>query len=191
MDKKNKHNGKMLGWSVFLMLLAVGLLVFFMILFNGKEAKESSNKQNVETKALYCDAENPDNAFFSTGLVNVAKNVLKIIFHDEFPSKISYNYYGEYSNDDAAENASASLHADYNIYMGEHNADAESLYPTFVSTGPNLKINLYVDVNKLDPATGVLFFLDGEQSATFAQNDIEKITELYEAKGFNCVMQNN
>ena len=157
MDKKNKHNAKMLGWSVFLMLLAVGLLVFFMILFNSKEVKESSSKQNVETKALYCEAENPDNAFFSTGSVNVAKNVLKIIFHDESPSKISYNYYGEYSNDDAAENASASLHADYNIYMGEHNANAESLYPTFVSNGPSLKINLYTDIGKSNYWCFILF----------------------------------
>ncbi len=179
--KNNKiRNGIIIGVVVALVVVA---LVF---LLKGNETRVSGGNETKKLSVLDCEASQPTNPFFHNADTITPKHEIKVTFQGDDFDKISYNFFGNYRNNDIADTANASLHASYNNYMGEHKIYPELFYPTFIATDSSVKINLYAEKAKVQPSTGVFFFLSGEDVTNLDNYTKDDLTRIYSSKGFSC-----
>ena len=164
-------------------LVAWGLYSFF----NGNETYVSGGNEGESVSALDCKATAVSNPFFVSNTAQSVTHEIKVTFADGKANKLSYNYYGTYETPALAETANATLHADYNIYMGENGLSAERLYPTFVAVDNTVKINLFAEKGKLDVPTGKIFFLKADEAVDFFTYSSTVVSKIYNVQGFNCV----
>ena len=181
-EKKNK-----IGWWVILAVVIIVILATFVILLSqGEENYTSGDERTTKINALDCANSNTQEAFFSSDSAQRYTHEIRATFRNDRIENIAYIYEGTYSSTSAAESASATLHADYNIYMGGKKANPESLNPNFSDVKSKLKITLYADKKKIDEVTAKLFFLNENEARDIDTYTAEKLEELYEGKGFSC-----
>lgn len=173
--------------GVVFIVFAVFVAFLFSIL-NSKETRMSVDGGVDSVALLYCKSDTVLEPFFTSLDVTSYSHEIKVTFTNGKPDKISYNYYGKYNDDSAAMSASSALHAEYNIYMGKNNVYQETLYPTFVATGQDLKVNLYADRETLNLVTARLFFLSNDEYNDFYDNSSDSLIKLYTNKGFSCTL---
>ncbi|MCR5700086.1 MAG: hypothetical protein K6G49_01470 [Candidatus Saccharibacteria bacterium] len=166
--------------------IVVAVAAILCLLFTSKETKISDNGKVHSIDILNCQATGPEGAFFVAENAVDNKHEIKVTFQNEKPTKISYTLTGDQSTAGATDQTIATLHAKYNIYMGQYGLDPETLEPIFSNVDEAFKISLITDVDKISSATGALFFLDANEATklkNYASEDLEKI---YEARGFSC-----
>lgn len=186
-QRKKEKNKKLIRDTVVVVIVSLILSVLIMLLLNGSETHTSSQSEGVKISSLYCESGAPVDPFFvSPGVIN-PKHELKVTFRAGELDKISYNFYGTYSDNKTAETASSRLHADYNIHMGQNDVYQEIYYPTFVATGNSVKVNLYADKGTVKPATAKIFFLNSEQYANMNSYSSDDFTKVYADRGFSCI----
>ena len=176
-NKKIKRGNSIIAAVIFgVIVLFVGLLS---VVFSQKETNITEEDYEPTVEALYCKASEPTDPFFeSAGVINDSHEI-KVIFRNGGAFKLSYNYYGVYNTEGAADAAHTRLHADYNKYMGANEINQESLYPTFDFDGSKLKVNLFAEVDSsLNLVTARLFFLSAdefENLAGYSEEDLKNI----------------
>ena len=185
MSESNRKKQQTLYIGVLICIL-VAVAVILCLLFTGRETRTSDNGNVYSTDILDCESTEPEGAFFVAENAVDNKHEIKVTYQNEKPSKISYTLTGNYSTERAADQTIASLHAKYNKYMAQYDLDPEILGPVFSNVEEAFKINLITDVDKINSATGMLFFLDSTETIklkSYTNGDLEKI---YETKGFSC-----
>lgn len=189
LEKKSKNKKAMSLVATWIVILAVVIAVvaFFMVNFRSTETYMSTSSDGATVGSLSCTAVNPENPFFASSAQN-SNHELKITTRGQAKDKISYVYNGEYASNAAAETAGSSLHADYNIYMGENGIYQESLYPTFSVVENRLKVSLYTEFDKINSVTARLFFINADEFHELNDYSVEDMKVLYESKGFLCEM---
>lgn len=189
------NNGEINKKSLYIVLTTfffiAGIIILLIFLLHGNETLFSEQSSNVQMSALYCNASEPEHPFFTVDTAVETLHEIKVIFRAEQTYRISYNYYGTFTNRVNAEKAAALLHGDYNIYMGQHSMNAEMLFPTFINSDLRVKINLYGEKSQVNSTTGILFFLNADESSKFNEYDIESLNSIYKNKGFECDFKNN
>ena len=183
---KNKKMASLIATGIVIIAVSIGLGAAVFMLFRGEETHISTNTAETIIKSLVCNAANPKNPFFISETAENYNHEIKVTYRGETADKISYMYDGVYVSNSVADTAGASLHADYNIYMGENGVYQESLYPTFSVVDNKLKVSLYADYKKLNSVTAKLFFINAEEFHDLDNYSAEELSNLYAEKGFSC-----
>ena len=187
LEKKSKNKKIISSMATWIVAIAVSiaLSVAAFMLFGSKETHISASTTETTIKSLVCNSANPKNPFFISETAETNNHELKVTYRGETADKISYNYDGSYASNSVADTAGSSLHADYNIYMGEN---AESLYPTFSVVENKLKISLYTEYRKLNTKNAILFFINADEYQGLGDYSVDDLKNLYEGQGFSCEM---
>lgn len=181
-----KVKKKDIGLIVFAIVGAVVVFLVVWLVYNmltPKVTNTSTEQRQTEYAAVKCTAAVPENAFFRAQGVGAQTHTIKLIFQDNKVDKISYEYEGDYGNEQAADKATTNMHIDYNEFMGP---DAESLSPAFAAVGTKAKINLLAKREKLNGKNAKIFYLNTDEVADIANYEPEKVEKIYEARGFSC-----
>ena len=117
------------------------------------------------------------------------KYSIRMLFENGELSSISYTFDGVYAAETVAENVRASLHADYNKYMGNNGVSAESLNPVFMHDGHDVKISFYAERKKLSSAVAPVFLISRDEYGRMNDFSLDNMQKLYEGKGFTCNAQ--
>ncbi len=183
-NKQFRLNG---GLAIFsLALIAIGAGIGAYLLMRGSETRESAEASNYSVSALSCESSSQEDAFFKKNGAILETHTIRITFSGGAASSISYSYNGIFTDENAAESAKSSLHADYNIYMGKSGLSPESLTPSFSDKENEAKVSLFSDVKKLNAGTAKFFFLDMEKYRIVNSSSEEELSKIYENDGFIC-----
>ena len=188
LEKKSKKKKLISSISTWIVIIAtsIGLGAVAFMLFRGEETHISTNTAETVIKSLVCNAASPKNPFFVSETAENYNHEIKVTYRGETADRISYVYDGVYVSNSVADTAGASLHADYNIYMGENGVYQESLYPTFSVVDNKLKVSLYTEYGKINSVIAKLFFINAEEFHNLDNYSIEDLGNLYAEKGFSC-----
>ena len=186
-EKKSKNKKIISSAATWIVAIAVSiaLSVVAFMLFSSKETHILANTTETTIRSLVCSSADPKNPFFVSG-TETNNHELKVTYRGETADKISYNYDGSYASNSVADTAGSSLHADYNIYMGENGSYQDNLYPTFSVVDNKLKVSLYTEYGKINSVTAKLFFINAEEFHDLDNYSIEDLGNLYAEKGFSC-----
>ena len=185
--EENRSRYKVIGVMCILILI---ILIPFIIIFSGKEEHTSVDTGKITLiSSVYCSASVINEPFFVSYDANKTLHELKILFSNGSIDKINYTFTREYNSNEQANEAIATSHADYNIYMSKTNIDQEALQPTFSNIGNNAIINLSLDDKTLTSATAKIISLNDEQYAKIGNYSVEEIACIYKNKGFHCEIQ--
>ena len=111
---------------------------------------------------------------------------IKMVFENGELSKVSYTFEGVYASTQMAEKVRATLHADYNKYMGNSGIDAGILNPVFTYNKNNVNVSLFTDRKKLSSTVAPVFLISRDEYGRMNDFSLEKLQKLYEGKGFTC-----
>ena len=191
----NKERIKINPIAIGIILAVVAIVIIAILVFiplNGSEKHISVSKEEAKITALTCESHEHDNAFFTSDTANKIAHDIKVTFQGNNLSKVFYRYNGAYNSNDAAKKDEATLHAKYNIYMGENEISQESLAPTYSTVNTKLDISLYMEEDKkLNPATAVFFFIDKEKLMDYKKFSVNEMKDYYENKNFVCQIIND
>ena len=169
----------------FALLVGIIALVIWFLTYK-QESYTSSETKEGNYSALECTASDPSEPFFTFESTQEMTHTIKVLFTEERLKDIMYKYDGTYVSQEAAENAEAWLHADYNEYLGANGVDRESLSPTFSVNNNKLMISIYAEAQKINDVVARLFFMDTDASNKVKDFSLKDYKMLYEAKGFTC-----
>ena len=184
---KDEKRSKTLTMVVAILILFCAIISFFLlIIFNGNETRTSSEAENKKIEALVCRSAGREDGFFHSKTANQIVNEIKATYNGNTYDKLYYSYEGTYRSEDVAK-GDESMHADYNIYMGEHNLAQSSLSPTFSLVKNKFRLTLYADEkDDFNKTTAVFFYVTDEDVDKFKSYDMDEMKKYYEAKDFKC-----
>ena len=182
-----KTQNSRMKWLI-LAIIVVALLILLYLLLNKKETYISNGGTVKKIASISCVSKDPENSFFSPEQEGDVEHTVKATFKNGKPDKISYDFNGLYGSNNIAESIEATIHADYNIYMGEKGLSASLLGPSFSVSGNNVKVSLYTDVGKLINTTIPFFFLDMNDFQKIKSYSVDELAKIYEDKGFHCTI---
>jgi len=185
MNKTDYRKKRWITITVGLLFIFV-IIVVIIIIFNGRVEQTSVKINNSPTTGLFCKGSAVENPFFSQNDALSATHEIKVLLYDGEINTINYTRTGVYNTHDEAEEASSSLHANYNIYMSGNSIDQEALQPTFSVIDNKSIVNLSVNDKTLIPETARIVFLSVEQYANRKNYSLNEIKDIYEKKGFVC-----
>lgn len=164
-----------------------GLAAFLSSLLTENRSYTSENKDIGVIDVLSCSKEQSDDSFFVPKDAIRYAHGIEITFRDNGADKISYSYYGQYTNGNIAESENARFNADYDIYMGNINTtNRKALSATFTSAKNATRISLFTKVKNLTASTSRFFFLDDSNYKKVGEYSKDTLNELYKSKGFKC-----
>ena len=182
MKKDNKKNWLLIGG-----ILLVLLIIILYILMNGRETKISDDGESESVSALVCTDGNREGAFFYSTTANTVTNEIKVTFKKGQFDKLFYTYRGVYRSEEVANEEEAEFHADYNIYMGHHDLNQNSLNPAYSVPGNKLVLSLYTDdYSKINRLTSEFFFISPDDIEKYKNYSLDEMKDYYENKDFAC-----
>ena len=185
-DEKRKKTLIMVG--SLLILLCVLMVIFLLIITNGNETRTSSEVDEDKLEALVCRSGGREDGFFHSETANQITNEIKVTFAGKEYDKLYYSYEGTYRSEDVAK-GDESMHADYNIYMGDNSLSQDSLSPSYSTVKNKYHLTLFADEeDDFNKVTAVFFYVDDEDVEKFKKYDIDGMKEYYEAKDFKCAV---
>ena len=188
----NKKNGASTLFIIGgLCLIATGIGIGAFLMFNGSETRTSATEISHPVDALICKSTNPEGGFFKLPDNTESKHEIKITYEDGQSKKISYSLNNTFDDETAAKNNVASLHADYNIYMGENNLNVNTLSPSFVSSGNVVRLNLFATLVNLKASVSQFFFLTSNELSVVLSGSETSANKIYTSKNFTCTFENN
>ena len=134
---EDKDNPKWAKWVIIILVIAI-LVVILWILLRPKESYVSGGDQNSKIVSLQCKMGESEDAFFVSPMAKSVTHEIRETFKDGEAENISYTFYGVYDSEQTAETINASLHGQYNKYMGKHSISQQSLNPDFATIGNDL-----------------------------------------------------
>lgn len=190
-NKSNKTSQKSkankIGSYIAIALVAASIIIVLILLgnslFHNTEQRTSDSDAIVALRALECTAPDPAEAFFNATYAVDVQHQVKVTYRNDIAESFFYSYAGTYASNDAASQAEARLHADYNIYM---KSAAEDFTPTFSVVDDTLRIALFSPASELGSATAKMFFISPEEFTDLERYDINAIEQIYTSKGFSC-----
>lgn len=184
----NNRNNNIALWLIIaaIILAIAAFLAWFFT--NGTETRSSNGGSVEDSSSVVCKATDPEDAFFDSSEAKEIKHEISMTIRGDKLDDLLYVYGGVYDSEKDAENARATLHKDYNIYMSEHGVDAEKYNPVFNYVGTEVTVSLYVERGKLVMGAAPVFFLTGEEfgSINNGKNSADDLKKIYESKGFTC-----
>lgn len=174
-----------LGIVIVAALILVGLGVS--LLFQDKDAQVTSHDAAPSLNAVICEAKSPTEPFFESTGATETEHEIKLAYRNQMVETISYSYETEYTTPEAAKEAEAKLHAQYNKYLGEH---ANDLEPVFSLVEDDLTVRLYGETNDLTMGQAKLFFISQEDFEAYEDYDVDDMVKVLEGRGFSCEIQN-
>ena len=184
-EKSSKKIPGWLKWLLFAIFIIIIIMIIWLI-FRPKESHTSSNVAGEKIILLKCKSENPEDAFFETFSAKESTHEIRATFKDDKIDKISYIFEAKYDSLKAAEAANASLHGQYNKYMGEYGLSEQSLNPNFAVIDDSIKIYLDTDKKNINHSTSQFFFLNSDEFQRFSSRNSEELKQIYENKDFSC-----
>lgn len=181
--KKNKKNVRSIRVTA-IPFISAALATGFYFLLRPTEIRTSKRQENESLAVLDCKSESLVGAFFTLGNARGESHEIKATIKDEKPDKLTYTYIGTFADNTEAQGANATLHARYNIYMGQNAEDAE---PYFSAIGDRMKINLFIDSKRMSKKLSTVYALNLESDGELANYDYKTLKTTYEQKGFSCV----
>ena len=173
-----------LGIVVVAVLVLVGLGVS--LLFQDKDAQVTSHEAAPSLNAVICEATSPTEPFFEPTGASETDHEIKLAYRNQMVETIAYSFETEYATPEAAKEAEARLHAQYNLYLGEH---ANDLNPTFSLVEDDLKVRLYAETDDLTMGQAKLFFISEEDFEAYDDYNVDDMVKVLEGRGFSCEMQ--
>lgn len=184
--EKKKYTRITIILVVFL-AVAIGLVVFFINLFNPKSTYTSSGSEVTTTASLYCTtkSKNIPDAFFDMSDAESASQIIKVIFKNKKIDNISYNADAIYDNKDKAKNEEAKLHYKYASYVQDDGKNIDVFSPNFSANENGIKISLYADKKQLNNTLAKIFLIDTSDTSLDSYTS-KVLSTLYKTKGFTC-----
>ena len=175
-------------WSLvatLIVIIAVGVILILIVnlVFQDKEEHISASETVTKVKTLECEAASPETAFFVSENATDPEHQLKVTYQGSVANTFYYTYEADFATPEAAETASAELHADYNTYM---KSNASDLSPNFSNIQNQVLVSLFGPAKDLTAASAALFFISPEEYDQLTNYDIDKLTQIYQSKGFSC-----
>ena len=184
----NLKRGKVLGGII----IAFGAAIAFAIacIVKQKEVYVPGAEKKTVVEALVCESSNPEGGLFNSEIANRVTHEVKATFKDNGIDKLSYMFLGEYNSADEAASDEATLHAYYNIYMGQKEVPIATFNPVYSVNEKALQMVFYTDdKDEIEPSVAALFFIDAEEVAMMKRVKIDELKTLYEKKNFSCIVK--
>lgn len=183
-----RKNSDAISWIIVGSVLFALALAFFFLL-SGKETRVSETFENNSIMALECKIGAVSDSFYTSSIANTVQNDIKLTYKEKKIDKLFYTFTGVYRSDEVAAQDETTLHAKYNIYVGDHDVAMESLAPTYSVNKSKLILTLYADqYARINPVTAIFFFIDNDRIDGFEDYSIEEAKKYYETKGFVCTI---
>ena len=186
--KKGQKSSKVWGaFALGLVLLCVAALVIIGLsqLFKSNETVTSSGPQTISSNAMVCEAAAPKDPFFTVEGATDVEHQIKVIYKNGVADKISYEYDAEMGTPEAAIEAEARTHADYNNFMGKRASDFSA---SFMPMDDEYKITITANMDDLGSSTARIFFISKEDFEGLKDFQIENLRKIMQTAGFHCEM---
>lgn len=186
----NKRKQRIDAVKIVFLVCIIALVIYALTYKRETHIYETSDNSN--TSALVCTSNSNDSEvmFFNSDNVSNAEHKVKLVYINDTINKISYEFTGEYDSEWVAKEAKGSFNTKYNIYMGNHNLELNTLSPVFQYVGNKAKVELYLDDYKnMNPTIGELFFISSTSLDSIAKESKEETKNYYEKKGFSCIIK--
>lgn len=165
-------------------------LVIFALTYKREEYIYEPNDDG-GVSALVCTSSNNDGevAFFSSDNASSVEHKIKLIYKGEVINKLSYEFLGKYDSEEAARDAKGVFNTKYNVYLGEHGIEYDTLSPVFQHIGNKTKVELILDSYKnMNSVIGKFFYISSASLDSVAKNSKKETKKYYEKKGFSCII---
>lgn len=190
-DKGKKHKRKMLIVEAVVVALIIGIVAFVVaVLSYDRKAWVTEEHEDFSLVTMVCSRHDDEHSFFENNNASDKEHQLKIVFKDDKIDKISYGFEGEYDSKESADHDDAVLHADYNIYMSNHEISSELLTPIFRVSDNKLFISMYLEnYSSLNSVTGKIFYIGSGDIDKLAKNSVDDVKAYFKKKGFSCTIK--
>ena len=190
MSKPNKK-ATMATMLVFfcLFLFGVGFVVYML---NNSNSYTTTGERSSSVTVVSCTSTKDQETIFDVTSANSVENKVKISFNNnDKPSIITYTIYGVFDDEESALKEGGYWRTAYNLYMGEHDLNPESIENSFSLTGNKAWANLYTDASKLNFDTAKLFLFSPGENRSLLSYKMNDIIKIYEKNGFKCKTNDN
>ena len=175
--------------SIVLTLIVLCVCIVIWLLTNKSETVVTETSKYGSISSLECESTSMEGAFFKNYNEQRVKHKIVATFNSNGIDNILYNYEGTYNSKEAATNAEAWLHGDYNKYFRDTGLNPESYSPNFSIVSSKLKIQLYSERSKLNKVVLPLFYLEEQVYDKLGELSGKDFEKLYENKGFSCTFR--
>ena len=173
-------------------ILGIGITISGVVwvlsnIFAEKNTSLSLSENSVTAiSSLHCVASSPNNAFFGSRGAKDDRHEIKIAFRDNKPVDISYTLNAFFKNNDIARQMESTYIFNYNTYMSNKSTAAEALSPSFAVIDDKVKVNLYIEADKIDQSVAKMFFINSDQTNNFKNLPYREVSNMYNVQGFSC-----
>ena len=186
MNRENKRLGLYAGIIVIVILL-IGIIIVF--LFGGdKETRISESTVYPDTGALVCESGAKEDAFFHDNEAVSESNKIKVMFTDNHPSQLFYSFSSKYDSAKMADSRETAFRSKYNKFVSEKTLSQNRLLPTFSQVDNEVRVDIYVEIDKMTRAIGTFFFVPEDSVKSFMNYDSDRMKKYYEENGFSCII---
>ncbi len=162
------------------------VMAIVVVALSGKETYNSATYNEDELKTLYCEAGELEGGLFNFDDASGVKNIVKYVYGGDNILRLSYTYTANFELESVAKARLATMHADYNEYMGKTDVYFDSLSPAFNLFDTSVSVNLFIERNLFTVDTSKMVFLSTSDYITAKKAKIEDLKKLYEKKNFTC-----
>ena len=168
------------------LFIAVAAAFLVWALTDTSETSTIQTDINKKTDSLICTASIPKEPFFNDTIATDTIHEIKLLFDNNKPDKIFYSYTGTYDDEKKAKYYVSIMQADFNRFFGRQNIPTGIFSTTFTTIENKSKISIYSNMDKVNPTTSKIFFLDSDIFYNAKNYSNVELKSLYEGKGFSC-----
>ncbi len=165
-----------------IVLLIVALVIVF--LFYGKTTEVLEPVRTDSSVYLSCqNGVAEEYPLLSAEDLRSVKFSCLIKFTDNRLENVFFEINGKFVDSNSAENLLNTLHANYDIYTGNHQVDRNSVVPTYTHIDDVSKMTVFTESGAIDDRVAPIIMMELDK---LDDGSIEAITANYESKGFIC-----
>ena len=184
MDKDKRRIRRWVGLAIVVIIIVV-IAVAVTVFFQDKEQHISSSNGDALFGSIDCQAANPQDVFFQLeGKATSTTSTVKAITEDGDIDKISYTLEAVFDTPQAAQEASTTMHVDYDKYMGTKGKEINESFSVVKENHALVELNTEWD--ELTTGTAKPFGLTEEDMLKVDEDNVQTLADALQAKGYSC-----
>lgn len=177
--------------NIIIVICAVAIIALIAWAFKGNTTTTNTGgTEYADSSTLSCKGANIDRGSFKTyGAISTSYDI-SIIFHDDQLYNLTYIFSAEYSDETAAVNAEAGMHANFNISLADSGAGSNAFSGSNWSvSGTTVQVNVFANKDQITTQTADELMINLKNPGTdiaSVPTTLSELKENYTQQGFLC-----